>query len=253
MAIKGYNEHTKKDDIKCLISIAVIFACVFWYFCPPDNKIGHIKYWTYNALSTFKNKDSDYNYYRNQAIYLANLNKKEASYKQINEAIKIASGDASDSDLEELYKVRGKIKIYFKDYKSALNDYLKANTYDITEMLTISQLYKLNGNKKEALSACNGIINMYEKAYAGFACLADVYANVGRYDVAVKVYDLYLDKTNISARGLADRAYYKKKMGDFEGAKADLEAAKNINAQTSEKITILDDTLKIKHLDLPIL
>lgn len=254
--IKDFNKNEKRDDaIKLALLVLAIFIGI-WLMLPPGDKAAQLGY-SYNNLTYFLFAKNDNKkevvFHRNQAVYLARMGKQKAAMLKINKAIDVACAFADDRQMEKLYSDRAMIKLYFKDYKGALNDFLKAGKVDMSKQLIMSQLYKLNGNKKLALSACNGLIAVNEKGYSGYACLADLYASVGRYDVSVKVYDLYLDRVSNKARGLADRSYYKSLMGDTVGADADLKAAKNLSSNIKNEITILEEALNPKYLNLPIM
>jgi len=257
--IKGYENKTKKRDDAIILCLTIIFILfVLWLILPPRDKVAQVGQIFSNARFLF-NKDSrtmqqEVVYHRNQAVYYTRLKKNKAAIYQMNKAIEKATGFATVSEMEELYRDCAVMKVYMADHKGALNDYLKSGTpVSIKDNLVLAQLYKKNGNKRLAQSHCNTIISIDEKAYSGFACLADLYASVGRYDVAVKVYDIYLDRASNKAKGLADRAYYKSKLGDKQGAALDLQEAKEITSKVSEKITILDEALYPKTLNLPII
>lgn len=255
--IENFNGNKKKKDLILWVFIIVIISFVVYLLTPPLDKLAQMGFSFNNIKYAFNNNlISQYEeavFYRNQAVYLARMNSFQQSLKYMNKSIVIASGCASDKQLESFYRDSSKLKLYFGDYKGALNDYMKSGPPDFNDRLLIAQLHKINGNTRHAISYCNSIINLDSRAYAGYACLADLYADAGKYDVAVKVYDLYIDRVGSKPRALADRAYYKNMNGDIDGANNDLKAAQDISPNITDKITILEDALKPKYLKLSII
>ena len=165
-------------------------------------------------------------------------------------AVRTIPSYVSDDELIKLYTDRGQLRMFWGEYKGALADFLRIEEPNIMDKFKIALLYKKAGNNKFALSYCNSILNTDPNAYIGYACVADIYAGVGRYDASVKVYDMLIERTKNRARYYADRAYYKKKCGDFNGYNSDMLKAKDLSPLVEKETSIIEDTLKPKRLSL---
>ncbi len=253
--ITDYNKRNRKDDIKllCLIIVGILFA--IWLCTPPGDKFAQIGFYgsrlhfAIAKLTKTSDELNEWKFHRNNAIYLARMNNKIA-LREMDKAIQTYPTNLPDGKLISLYRERAQIRMFYGEHKGALDDYLRLPNPSILDKFKIALLYKQNGNNAEALTYCNSIINTDLTSYVGYACLADVYAGVGRYEVSVKVFDLLIDKTKNRARYYADRAMYKKLAGDIEGSDADMAKAKELSPTISEKSTIIDETLNPKVLTL---
>lgn len=256
--IQNFNVNKKEDDKKILaISILLIFFVV-WLCTPPGNKIAQLCFFgshtQYFIAKFIKRSDIDeWKFHRNNAVYLARMEQQKSSLREMDKAIKTIPAFASDRELNSLYKDRAKLRLYWGDLKGALDDYLRLPTLDLKDRLTIALLYKSQGKNKYAISYCNSILNTTPTAYAGYACVADVYASVGKFDTSVRIFDLLIDKSPNNPRYYLDRAEYKKLCGDELGANADIDKAKEISPYAESKTTLIHDTLYPKHLDLSII
>ena len=96
------------------------------------------------------------------------------------------------------------------------------------------------------MSYCNNILNKDNSAYAGFACIADVYKSANRPDVALRVWDLALDMNKNMPRAYVDRALLKKSMGDLTGYDSDIKLAKQYSPTVDLNASIIEDTLHPK-------
>ena len=153
--------------------------------------------------------------------------------------------------MNSLYRDRAMIRLYFKEYKGALEDFLKLPQLDFNDRLKVAQLYKKIGNNKYALSYCNSILDIDPQAYAGYACIADVYATAGKPHVSVKVYNMLIDRVPNRSKYYLDRAHYKKICGDIEGANIDLEQAEIYSTSLrGSNFSIIEDAINPKTLEL---
>ncbi len=254
--ITNFNSQNRAADIKALKVIIAIFLFVVWLCTPPGNKFMQICFWGNNtqyfvAKMTVPESVDEWIFHRNNAIYLAGMDNKKASMIEMNKALATIPTYASDKQLSDLYKDRAQLRIYFKDYKGALNDYARVSTdLSMTDRLKVAVLYKVNGNNKYALSYCNSILDVDPQAYAGYACIADIYDFVGRPDASVKVYDLLIDRVPNRAKYYADRALFKQKAGDADGYNQDMNKAKELSPSVNTKFTLIEDTLYPKKLTL---
>lgn len=258
--ISNYNKPSRKDDIRLLSIIIAVFIFVVWLFTPPGNKFmemcfygNHVKY--FFAKLSGDSTNSEYIFHRNNAIYIAKMYKGKNAKKAISEmdeAIKTMPAYVSDTELKTLYKDRAYIKLYVGDYKGALNDFLHSGNIEFNDNLKVAMLLKENGNYKDALSYCNAILDKDPTAYAGFACVADLYSSLKRYDVAIKVWDLLIDRKKNNPRAYMDRAKLKKAMGDMNGYASDVKLAKEYSPSIDENDSIIYEALHPKILALPI-
>lgn len=256
--ITGYNKKNKKDDAKllCLIIIGIVF--VVWLCTPPGNKFAQIGFYGsklhYSIAKLTKTSEEldEWKFHRNNAVYLARMNNKMA-LKEMDKAVQTYPSSLSDSGLAYLYGERAQIRMFYGEHKGALDDYLRLPDPSITDKFKIALLYKQNGNNAKALTYCNSIVSTDSTAYIGYACLADVYAGVNRYDVSIRVYDLLIDKTSNRAKYYADRAVYKKLAGDIDGYNTDMNKAKELSPSIEENNSLIEDTLRPKSLQLTIM
>ena len=102
------------------------------------------------------------------------------------------------------------------------------------------------------MSYCNSILNQDGSTYAGFACIADIYSSVDRPDLALKAWDLAIDRNGGNPRAYVDRAKIKKAMGDFTGYDEDIKMARSFSPNIDIEASIIDDTLSPKILALNI-
>ena len=130
--------------------------------------------------------------------------------------------------------------------------YVNSGQININDCLTVAMLFKLVGNYREAMSYCNEILEKDNLAFAGYACLSDLYDSYGRPDYALKVWDLAIDRKTSNARFYAERAKIKKKMGDIEGYNADVKIAKEYSPTIDIDESIIDQVLSPKILSLAI-
>ena len=105
---------------------------------------------------------------------------------------------------------------------------------------------------REMLYNTYNILEADNTAYAGYACLSELYSSLGRYDVAVNIWNLAIDRKPNNYRAYVDRAKAKKQMGDLVGYDADIAKAKEYSPTLNIDDSIIEDTLHPKILNLPI-
>ncbi len=252
------NNNQKKNDAIILSMIVIAFLFVVWLCTPPGNKFLQMAFWGSNtrlffAKLTNSAAATEWIFHRNNAVYLAKMKNKEASLLEIDKAIMTFPAYGKDRDLANLYKDRAQIRTYWKDYKGALDDYIHSDSIDMQDYLRVAMLYKLNGNYKEAMSFCNSILDVDPNAYAGFACMADVYAELGHYELSVRVFDLLIDRVKNRPKYYSDRAMYKQKCGDSAGAKDDLAKAKQLSPTARLDYSIIEEELHPKMIRMDIM
>lgn len=256
--ITNFKKTSRKDDAKLLAWLMCGFLFVAWLCTPPGNKFLQICFWGNNtklfAAKIMNNSDStEYLFHRNNAVYLAKMydNKKRALIEMDN-AIKTLPSYVSESELKSLYKDRAYIKLMAGDYKGSLNDFLHSDDIQFNDNLKVAMLFKEQGNYREAMSYCNRILSIDATAYAGYACLSDLYSSIGRYDIAVRLWDLLIDRKPNMPRAYAERAQVKKKMGDNMGYNSDVAKAKEFLPSINIEESITYDALHPKILNLSI-
>lgn len=236
---------------KFLLYMVLTVVLVAYFALPPYDKIAQIGYCINNIRFMIKSNEIDeYVFHRNNAIYLTRMDNSKAAINEIDKAIATLPNSASDRILYELYKDRANIKLFYGDYKGALTDYLRVPSHNMMEYLKIAMLLKELGKKQRAVSYCNKIIDLDIKAYAGYACIADIYGSAGKYDASIMIYDLLIDRVPNKARYYADRAMYKQKAGDMQGYESDLKTAKDLSPVLDMKSSITYDAIHPKKLML---
>ncbi len=256
--ISNFNKPSRKDDIKLLSCIIAAFLFIVWLCTPPGNKFiqmcfwgNHVKYFV--AKLSKESDTTEYIFHRNNAIYLAKMyKKKNYAIDEMNKAIGTAPAYLSQKELNSLYKDRAKIKLFLGDYNGALDDYLHSGDVDLIENLTVAMLLKEKGKFKLAGNYCNAILDVDSTAYAGYACLSELYAALQRYDVSIRIWDLAIDRKKNNPRAYMDRAKLKKIIGDTKGYEADLAKAKEYLPSIDENDSIIYDALHPKILTLQI-
>lgn len=256
--VVNIRRQNKKDDVKLLILIILGFLFVAWLFTPPGNKFLQICFWGNNTkyfiTKLFKpEKCTEYIFHRNNAVFLAKMYpQRNTALREINKAIETLPSYAPQRELESLYKDRAEIRLFLGDYKGALNDFVNSGKLSINDRLKVALLFNKAGNYREALSNCNAILNIDMNAYAGFACLAEVYKTAERPEVSLKVWDLAILRNKNNARVYADRARLKRELGDTYGFEADLSKAKEYSPTINVEESLIEDTLNPKLLSLSI-
>ncbi len=86
-----------------------------------------------------------------------------------------------------------------------------------------------------------------------FACFADIYNSTGCSEVALKVWDVAIDKKKNNPRAYVDRAKVKKALGDLEGYENDIKLAKEFLPSIDVESSIIDETLNTRLLDLRVI
>lgn len=256
--ITNFKSQSRKDDIKLLIYIIVGFLLIVWFCTPPGNKFLQLCFWGNNtkffiAKLTNNVDTKEYIFYRNNAVYLAKMYKdKTAALKEMDKSIASLPTFMSEEELQSLYRDRAQIRMAAGDYKGALNDYMNSGDIEFNDNLRVALLFKIAGNYRQAMSYCNAILEVDNTAYAGYACLADLYSSLERYDIAIRVWNLAIDRKPSNSRFYVDRAKEKKKMGDLAGYNEDVKKAKQYSPTIDINDSIIEDTLNPKMINLTI-
>lgn len=256
MITNNYNsKEEKKKDAIILTWIIIAFLFIAWLVTPPGNKIVQILFWGNNtqlffAKLTNNAETKEWKLHRNSAVYSAKINKREQSLAEMEKAVQTFPAYLSDKLLQNLYKDKATLEMYYEEYDKALTDYLKAKNFTITDKFRIAMLLSKKERHAEALRWCNDIVNIDSTAYAGYSCLAEVYSVAGRGDVSIRVFDLLIDRQPNKARYYADRAVYKRKLGDMGGFDEDMQKAKAISPSIDPEDTMIKTILEPKVLQL---
>ena len=242
-----------KNEEKKILWFILIVLLVVYLVLPPYNKIAQFGYICNSIKLCFNAKEVDeYIFHRNNAVYLVKMDNPKAAIREIDKAIAKLPSTAPDETLYKLLYESANIKMLLNDYKGALDDLMKIPTHNISECLTVAMLLKELNNRKLAVTYCNKIIDIDIKAYAGYACIADVYGSVAKYDASVMIYDLLIDRSPNKAKYYADRAMYKEKAGDMKGAKQDMDKARELSPILDTKSSITYDAIHPKKVNFEI-
>lgn len=258
LMITNFNKTSKKDDAKLLTGIIIVFLFVAWLCTPPGNKFLQVCFWGNNTKMliskiTHNSDDTEYIFHRNNAVYLAKMYPdKKRALREMNKAIETLPSFAPEAELKTLYKERAMIRLMAGDYKASLSDYINSDDIQFNDYLRVAMLFKEAGNYREAMRYCNNILETDSTAYAGYACLSELYTSLGRYDVAVNIWNLAIDRKPNNPRAYVDRAKAKKQMGDVVGYDADIAKAREYSPTLNLDDSIIEDTLHPKILNLPI-
>ena len=258
MLMKRINNKNRKDDIKLLCLLILSFIFIIWLCTPPGNKFAQACFWGNNTklfvAKLFNNTEvKEYLIHRNNAVYQVKMNNKQAALAEIDKAIVLAPSYLNNNAFNNLYKDRAEIRLFYGDYKGALNDFLRIQNQDFMTTLKIGLLYRELGNYKVAASYCNNAILMDSATYVGFACLADIYAKHNKYRISVSLFDLLIDRVKNNPYYYYERASYKKIVGDIEGYNADMAQAKELLPSIKSKSSAMENLIKPKTLSLSII
>lgn len=256
--ITNMKKTSRKDDAKIIVWIIVGFLIVAWLCTPPGNKFLQICFWGNNTKmfieKTMNNSAAtEYIFHRNNAVYLAKMySNKSNALKEMNKAIETLPSYADDAELKKLYKDRAEIRLFAGDYKGALSDFINSDDIQFNDNLKVAMLFKEQGSYREAMQYCNRILETDTTAYAGYACMSDLYSTIGRYDVSLRVWDLAIDRRPNVARSYVDRANIKKKLGDVSGYSKDMDKAREYSPNIDTESSITYDAIHPKVLNLSI-
>lgn len=245
-------------DTRNLIKIILTILIVLYFALPPYNKFAQLGY-IFNNIDFYIAKichgdeSTEYLFHRNNAVYLIKMNNKNAALREINKAIATYPSYLSEANYESLFHDRALIRIYYKDYSGALDDLARLKSPNMLDNFRIAMLLKEKSKLKLAVRYCNKILDVDVKAYAGYLCVAEVYGSANKYQASVAMMDLLIDRSPNKARYYADRAKYKKLMGDIIGAEEDEKKAKELSPMINMSDSFTDDIMNPKTLQLPVI
>jgi len=256
--ITNFKKQSRKDDVKLLVYFILGLLLLAWFCSPPGNKFLQLCFWGNNTKFFFSklvngSQSTEYLFHRNNAIYLAKMYpNRPTALKEMDKAIATLPTSASDAELKSLYKDRAEIKLFLGDQKGALSDYVNSGSIGFNDSLKVAMLFRTVGNYREAMTYCNAILNQDYQAYAGFACMSNIYLSVGRPDIALNVWNLAIDRNKSNSRAYVDRAHVKKAMGDLNGYNDDIKIAKQFSPGIDIEASIVEEALHPKILTLTI-
>ena len=256
--ISNFNKSNKKDNIKSFTQILVILLLITWFATPPFNKFWQLCYFKncanyYISQLISSSPMPEYVFRQNNSIYYANMYKdKTRALNEINKAFQIIPVNAPKDELQTLYRYRANILLAAEDYDAALNDFMNSGVISYTDNLKVAMLYKLAGNYQKAMSYCNNIVTLDPTVYEGYACIADLYSSLGRYDYALRIWDLAIDRKKSNAKAYVDRARTKKLLGDMNGYNADIKKAKELSPRINIDESLIEETLHPRVLRMTI-
>ena len=197
----------------------------------------------------------EYIHMRNNAVFMANLHPKQSrlSLNEINRAIAAVPDYVPNTEVAKLYKDRAYIKLYYGDKRGALEDYLLSNDLDLNDNFRVAILLSEKGQYKMATDRCKSILANNSQAFIGYACLSHVYEAAGRADVALRLYNMAVERKPGSARAYKERAQLKMRMGDMSGYTDDLNKAKQMSPNIDKEPSLVDDAVSPKKCALAVI
>lgn len=255
MALLEKKKDRDNDDTKVITAVIITVILLFWIFIIPGNKIVQICSWgndiNYMFAKIFNQSPPEYIHLRNKAVYMAKMYPKhpKRSLYYMDKALAAIPAD-KESELRSLYAERANLKLYYKDQKGALNDFILAKELGIDDNFKAGLLLADTGHYKLALSYCDKILAANYLAFSGYVCLSNLYEKAGRSNAAITFYDLAIDRKPGNARAYMERAKLKQRLGDSEGYDSDMAKAKELSPYIDTKESIIDDAIKPKKLSL---
>lgn len=254
MEIENFKIGDRKKDIFLLKIIIFLFIFVAWLLTPPGNKFMQVCFWGHNIqyfITRIVDKDAteEYKFYWRNAVYLTKMGDKKA-LTEMDRAIETIPRYFSEKEVKIIYKERAKMRCIFEDYKGALSDYLRVDAINTDDYLRIAFLLKKRGKPSLALSYCNKLFNIELAFDDACACVADIYANVGKYNSSIKVFDYLINKESDVAEHYIVRAYYKKLAGDIIGSERDIYMATKMDKSVDKNTPPIADVMSLKKVDL---
>lgn len=256
--ITNLDKPRRKDDMKLLTAIIFGFLLLVWLCSPPGNKFLQVCFWGNNTrlvISKIMNtsKATEYKFHRKNAIYLAKMYPSRMDgVREMDRAIATLPSYATDGELKSLYRDRAEIKLFLGDKTGALSDFMNSGTLNFNDNYKVAMLFSLAGNNKEAISYCHAILNADPNAYSGFSCYSNIYVSVGRPDIALRLWDLAIDRNKNNPRAYVDRAVVKKSMGDLAGYEEDIQRAKQYSPTIDLAASFYEDMMNPKVLTLTV-
>ena len=247
------------EDTKIIVTLIVTLIFFIWIFMPPLNKILQIMSWgnniyyyfakTFNASSV-----QEYIYHKNNAIYLAKMYPEGSSkaLAEINKAIDTAPKYIPKAEMDTLYTDRAKIKLFAGDKKGALSDFMKSEQIDFVDKLPVAILLAENKRYRSAMNLCNEILEAESNAFSGYACLAEVYNQIGKTGEAINIYDMVLDRKKNVYWAYIERGKLKLKLNDNASAEKDFAKAKEYAPRISKDDSYFAEALSPKYVVLKI-
>ena len=253
------NRYNENDKNKYGFLIVAIF--LIWLFWPNNNSFIRLSYWADNVVYsmlkfTHTNKVPEYIHYRNGAIYLAKIypNKSEPAINAINKAIATVPADIAEKELSKLYKEGAAIKLYYGDKAGALNDYLSAKFLEDKDKFVIAILLADESRYAEAAAKCNEILLKNNFVMLGYVCLAYAYEKAGDIQSASRIYESLIEQKPNSEMVYMERANFRKRIDDIQGAQEDIKKAKKYSSYSVDNYTsIIDKSVNLKELQLSLI
>lgn len=253
MAIDNFQVGNRKNDIKILLMIILGFIFIIWCFTPPGNKLLQLCFWGHQvqyAVNNVINKETnnDYKFFWKNAIYLTKFNDKKA-ISEMDRAIASLPSYFGENQLEIMFRERAKIKTVFKDYKGALDDYLRVKNLSNDDILRISYLLQKQKKLSLATSYCNRLFSIELGRADACNCIAYIYSNAGKPVTSVRVMDYLIAREDKEAKHFVLRSKYKKLAGDYTGASLDEKQAKELDSHVNFSYAPMEDVVLVNNLN----
>jgi tetratricopeptide (TPR) repeat protein len=149
----------------------------------------------------------------------------------------IQSGRLSSKQLAEIFKTRGTVYFYKRDYDRSIEDYAQAIKLDPLNSEIFDNrcwTYATVNKLQEALKDCNESLRLRPNFASTLDTLGFVYLKLGQFDQAIATYNSALQIDPKSAYSLYGRGMAELKTGKTAAGQADIAASKAIKDVAEE-------------------
>ena len=246
------------ENNKNKFGFIIVTLFLIWLFWPNNNSFIRLCYWSDNAVYkllkiTHTNKVPEYVHYRNSAIYLAKIypHKSAPAKNAMKRAIASVPQKMAQKELAKLYQESAVLSLYYGDKDDAMADYASASFLKDSDNFTYAVLLAEDSRFDEALSKCKEIIDKHNFIISGSVCMSYVYEKSGDIQTASDIYDEFIESHSKSVIAYMERACFRDRINDKEGAEEDRKKAKELSSYATENYTsIIDKSIHFKELPL---
>lgn len=158
-------------------------------------------------------------------LYLAALGMMTYETDRSNILQLMESALAIDSDIPDIYRLRGIYYFQQEDYRAAYTEYaelLRIRPTAVAPLHGLAEILAATGRTKPAAHMYNKVLAIDSTDTRALAKLGSIYFSSNQYALARTYYDLYLEENDDGATIRHNRANCRYLLGDIEGASADL-------------------------------
>lgn len=251
-----------KDDKKFLYFLIALLIVNIWFFSSLTKHLAEIGI-IYNniryryAQLTHQKYPEEYEFHRNNAVYLVRLNNKirtKHAVLEMDKSIATAPDYLPQYVVQNLYKDRAYIKLFAGDKKGALDDFILSSDILSTEdNIKVAAILTEQGAFGVARKYCQDVLKADDSLIAGYVCMSHVYEQMGKPKSALKIYNYAIDeKYPNNAKLYVERALLKQRINDYDGYEKDIEKAKKISPNVDIKKSLMSDAINLTKLDLQV-